>query len=50
MHINQGRWKNVNVSGGGISPIIKRSIELSISDVTIQTYDDIVLKMKKKID
>jgi Domain of unknown function (DUF4263) len=35
---------------GEISPIIKRSIELSISDVTIQTYDDVVLKMKKKID
>jgi hypothetical protein len=34
---------------GEIDLIIKKQIELTIPDVTIQTYDDIISKMKRKI-
>jgi len=34
---------------GEINPIIRKKIEIGSPDITVQTYDDIIKKIKRKI-
>jgi hypothetical protein len=34
---------------GDINPIIRKKIEISSADIKVQTYDDIIQKIKRKI-